>query len=146
MENQLLYTGKNTYNKTFIIISYDEQNKWLVTNWEGRQTETTIKQGVELILKYLKETKSTKVLNNNEKVEGPWGYAADWSRDVWFPLMISAGLKHFAWVQSEDVFSRFATKKVIVQSEKKLDIKDDKSMVRISLSIKESIEWLKCVD
>ena len=65
------------------------------------------------ILDLLKKKKVVKVLNDNTLVTGPWQDAAEWTATVWFPDMIKAGLKHFAWVFSRDIFAELSAKKAM---------------------------------
>ena len=134
----ILFEGLNAFKQPFIIISFDKQNNWLIAEWSGIQTVKTIMEGGEMILKYLKETKSTKVLNDNRKVVGTWTPASEWTTEVWMPQMLEAGLKHFAWIKSKDVFSKFSIDKV--------SNKSDKSIVRITNTLEDAVEWLKYVD
>ena len=138
MNNNILFTGLNAMKQTYIIISFDKQNNWLVAEWSGIQTVKTIMEGGEMILKYLKDNNSNKVLNDNRKVVGTWTLASEWTTNVWMPSMIEAGLKHFAWIKAKHVFSRFSIDKVSAKS--------DKSIVRITNTLEDAVEWLKCVD
>ncbi|MDJ1472284.1 hypothetical protein QNI19_05085 [Cytophagaceae bacterium DM2B3-1] len=70
-----------------------------------------------LILDLTKEYKISKILNDNTEVKGPWNESAEWTATVWFPAMISAGLKHFAWIFSPNIFAELSAKKAIPSSD-----------------------------
>jgi hypothetical protein len=65
------------------------------------------------IIDLLKKKGAKKVLNDNTLVTGPWQEAAEWTATVWFPDMIKAGLGHFAWVFSRDIFAELSAKKAM---------------------------------
>ncbi len=54
-----------------------------------------------------------KILNDNTQVVGPWHRAARWTADEWFPAMIHAGLSHFAWVLSTNIFAEASAKRAL---------------------------------
>jgi hypothetical protein len=66
-----------------------------------------------VMLDLLEEHRCTKVLNDNTHVVGSWSEAAEWGAEFWFPAMMKAGLKHFAWIYSPEVFSKLSTDKTI---------------------------------
>lgn len=94
-------------------ISYDSSNKYLYCNWMGFQNKQSIMACGATILDLLKKKGASKVLNDNTQVNGPWQDAAEWTATVWFPDMIKAGLRHFAWVFSRDIFSELSAKRAM---------------------------------
>jgi len=102
-----LFKAKN------IEITYDPANKYLYCNWIGFQNTQSIMAAGGTILDLLKKKGVTKVLNDNTLVTGPWQEAAEWTSTVWFPDMINAGLRHFAWVFSRNIFSELSAKKAM---------------------------------
>jgi hypothetical protein len=96
-----------------IEITYDPINKYIYCNWIGYQNKQSIMTTGGIILDFLKQKKVSKVLNDNTLVEGPWQDAAEWTAKVWFPDMIKAGLKHFAWIFSPNIFSVLSAKKAM---------------------------------
>ena len=96
-----------------IEITYDPANKYLYCNWIGFQNKQSIMSSGGTILDLLKKKGAKKVLNDNTLVTGPWQDAAEWTATVWFPDMIKAGLKNFAWVFSRDIFAELSAKKAM---------------------------------
>ena len=92
-----------------IAISYDHLNEWLYADWRGNQTLSTVQQGGGDLLRLLGQQHCSKVLNDNRHVTGMWSEAAEWAGKDWFPTMLAAGLRYFAWVYSPDVYSRLST-------------------------------------
>lgn len=123
---EMLQKAKN------IEISFDEQNKILHCNWIGFQNKESIVKSGGDILNFLKKKGCSKVLNDNTQVTGPWQEAAEWTATEWFPAMINAGLKHFAWIFSTNIFSELSAKKAMPSSD----------VVKSFNSMKEAREWL----
>ena len=94
-------------------ITYDLAGKYIYCNWIGFQNKQSIMTSGVIILDQLKKKRVAKVLNDNTLVTGPWQEAAEWTSTVWFPDMIKAGLRYFAWVFSQDIFSQLSAKKAM---------------------------------
>jgi len=123
---EMLQKAKN------IEISYDETTKILHCNWIGFQNKESIVKSGGDILSFMKKKGCTKVLNDNTLVTGPWQEAAEWTAKEWFPSMAAAGLKHFAWIFSTNIFSELSAKKAMPGSD----------VVKSFNSAKEAKEWL----
>ena len=94
-------------------ITYDSANRFIYCNWIGFQNKQSIMAAGGTILELLKKKGAAKVLNDNTLVTGPWQEAAQWTSTVWFPDMIKAGLRNFAWVFSRDIFAELSAKKAM---------------------------------
>lgn len=129
MGNEKLYADNS------IEVEYDSENNWLYANWQNVQTLGSIMNGGAQMLNHLKDKQCTKVLNDNRLVKGTWTFAADYTEKEWFPQMIGAGLKYFAWIYSKDVFSKFSIDRVkSIQST---------GFIKVFSTIEEGKEWLK---
>ncbi|MEM1406859.1 MAG: hypothetical protein AAGG59_08805 [Bacteroidota bacterium] len=96
-----------------IEILYDAEKKIMYDHWTGFQTVDNVMDGCEKILKLFKEkSECINILNDNSQVTGPWQGATEWVSNVWFPKMIDAGLQHFAWVLSSNIFAELSAKNV----------------------------------
>jgi hypothetical protein len=85
-----------------------------------------------VILDLFQQKKCSKVLNDNTEVTGPWQEAAEWTANVWFPDMISAGLKHFAWIFSPNIFAELSARKAMPSS----------NVVKSFGSYQDAYDWL----
>ena len=92
-----------------VTIAYDHSNEWLHADWHGDQNLTSVQQGCQEMLRLLVEHRTHKVLNDNTRVANMWSEAAEWGGREFFPAMMGAGLKFFAWVYSPNVYSRLST-------------------------------------
>ncbi len=93
-------------------IELDRETGILYCHWIGLQDKKVIMESGQEILDLFKDLECTKILNDNTKVIGPWHEATEWVTTVWFPSMIHAGLKHFAWVLSTNIFAELSAKQV----------------------------------
>lgn len=92
-----------------ITISYDHADDWLLADWHGQQNLASVQHGGLELHRLLQAQRCRKILNDNTRVTSMWSDAAEWAGKVWFPLMAAAGLQHFAWVYSPNVYSRLST-------------------------------------
>ena len=100
-------------SEDYLQIEYEPVNHWIYADWKGYQTEDSIKNGCESILKFMIQFKCQKVLNDNTNVIGIWTPASVWVGSNWFPRIIAAGLKSFAWIYSPSVLSQVSTEETL---------------------------------
>lgn len=112
---------------------YDEATRILHCKWIGLQNLDGIKRGGDLIMAHVKEGTIEKILNDNTQVTGPWYDATDWTRDVWFPAIIEAGLKWFAWVVPSGFFPRMSAARAM----------PDTPVIKMFTSSDEARSWLE---
>lgn len=123
------------YQDEHIKIAFNTEDKRLDVDWIGYQSFDTVQNGGMTMLEMLKVNRCTKVLNDNSNVLGSWSEAADWAGNVWFPMMEKAGLKDFAWVYSQSMFSRLA-------AEKSVDIAVGNVTTQFFTDVPGAEEWL----
>lgn len=97
------------YQDAVISIAYDDDEHWLLADWQPEQDAFSVQAGALKMLELLRQQGARKVLNDNRRVHTTWADAAEWGGQVWFPLMADAGLERFAWVYSPNVHSRLST-------------------------------------
>lgn len=85
----------------------------LLADWVGEQTEATVMDGCEKILKFLTDYHCVKLLNDNTLVTGLWSDAAQWVALNWVPRMVHAGCRFIAHVYSPDIFAKLSVHKAI---------------------------------
>ena len=108
---------ESVYKAKNLEISYDQDKKFLYCNWIGFQNKESIMKSGAVILDMVKQKRVSKVLNDNARVTGPWQEAAEWTSTVWFPEMMKAGLKYFAWIFSPNIFAELSAKKAMPSSD-----------------------------
>src|SRR5688572_11377853 len=107
---EILFSERN------IEISYEPVQEYIYGNWLGFQNEESVKAGCKKMLEFLNDKRCQKVLNDNTQVTGPWQAATKWVGEIWFPQMEEAGLKHFAWIFSPNLFAELSAKKAMPAS------------------------------
>ncbi len=129
MSKKVLLTKKN------LVVTYDDVRNYLHLEWIGFQRiEEDIMAGGNEIVKILKSLpQCSNILNDNTKVSGAWSKGADWTKEVWFPAMISAGMKKFAWVFPSNIFAEISAKKSM----------PDNDLVTKFSTIADAERWLK---
>lgn len=130
VRNQLLY------RESFIVIEYNSSDEWIYVNWRGYVSYETVTAGCEKILQCMQETECYRILNDNTNVEGIWSGASVWVAQDWFPRMLSAGLKCFAWVYSSSALSRLSMDKSIRNTE-------DPSYIKTFQNLEAAEDWLR---
>lgn len=128
MQGTLLLKEKN------LEVSYDAATNILFCRWIGFQNkEKIIASGTKILELFKQKTNCSKILNDNREVTGPWQDAAEWTAKEWFPAMEKAGLKHFAWIFSDNIFAELSAKSAQPNSD----------IVTTFKSYNEALEWLK---
>lgn len=121
-----------SHTATNIEIRFDPETQILFCNWIGFQNEDLLRKSGLIILNLIKQRSCAKILNDNTQVQGPWYHSADWASSTWFPEMIDAGLKHFAWICSKDIFSQLSAKRAMPKG----------NVVKIFHTYDEALAWL----
>jgi len=124
---EMLFSAKN------IEISYDTTHRFLYCNWIGFQNKESIFNAGARMIELLHKLQIHKVLNDNTLVTGPWQESADWTNSVWFPQMVEAGLTHFAWISSGNIFANLSARRAIPTTN---------VIVRVFSSYPEAYTWL----
>jgi hypothetical protein len=98
-----------------ISVEVDMVNEWVCADWTGYQTKETVEEGCNYILEALQKFNLNKVLNINTHIHGDWKTSIAWITETWFPALIAAGMKKFAWIYSAEELSHFSADQTIKQ-------------------------------
>lgn len=125
------------YGEKDCVVYWDDVNKWIYTDWKNQPTIATVKNGCEEMLKLLVQKKCNKILNDNTNVVGSWSAASQWVAEDWFPRIINAGLKKFAWIQSkESTLSQMSAKKAEEKNK-------ETEIIHLFKNEADAVSWLK---
>lgn len=139
-ENQIQPSQELLYSSDSIRICYDAEHHWIYSEWMGYQNLHTITNSGEKILKFLKEKKCTKILNDNQRVKGPWLDACPYLAEDLLPNLKEAGLQFLAWVQSPGPYSQYSIDQTLEATS--LALKDK---INTFYSLPAAKDWLKGV-
>lgn len=95
-----------SYGNSFVELEYDATNQWVVADWIGVHSLGTIKQGMEELLKLIKERKCEKYLNINTRTIGGWETSHGYLAESWAPRAVAEGLKYAAHVMAPGLMAR----------------------------------------
>lgn len=101
------------FSNDSLTIYFDPVIHVLYVDWKGYQSEESIKHGCKVMLAMMVTHGCYLILNDNSNVRGIFTVVAEWGGQVWFPDMVSAGMKKFAWVYSPAMLSQLSTNEVI---------------------------------
>jgi hypothetical protein len=105
---------RKSTGSVFLTITYDPANRWVYNDWQGLLSVENVKTGALEVLEFIKNHKSTQVLNDNRKIVGPWDSANPWIAEVWMPAAITAGLREFAHILSAGVYGKLSAEEMAV--------------------------------
>ncbi len=124
-----------SYHEADVTVAWDPVDRWVSAHWRNTPSRETVKKGCEEILKMLREKKATSVFNDNSEIIGAWG-ASGWVAEEWIPLMIAAGLRKLAWIES-----RNSTLSVI--SARRAARRTQGGIIRLFSDVFEAEQWLR---
>ncbi|RNI31419.1 hypothetical protein [Rufibacter latericius] len=105
--------GRLLVNEPYLTIRHEILDDTLYADWIGEQTEATVREGCERILRFLAAQNCIKLLNDNTFVTGMWSDAAEWVALDWIPRMYQAGCRFLAHVYSPDIYAKLSADKAI---------------------------------
>lgn len=123
------------YQENDVTVCWDSLNSWVSARWRNMPSKETVTKGCEAMLKLLTSRKASLVFNDNSEITGAWG-ASSWVAEEWFPKMMAAGLRKFAWIESPA-----STLSVI--SAKRSAMRNQNGVIRFFNDGSEAENWLR---
>lgn len=99
------------YEDDNLRVFYNKLQNRIDARWTGFHNGESVQHGAMVMMAMLKANGCTKILNDNREVLGTWSDALEWVGKTWFPIVEKAGLRHFAWINSDDILSQFSAQK-----------------------------------
>ena len=124
------------YSEENVTVSWDAAHNRVYVDWRAIPSDVTVQNGCEEMLKLLIKRNCRFVLNDNRHVIGPWNSSAQWVAENWFPRMLGAGLEKFAWVQSKNLLSKFASRQTTA-------LNKDSGAIRLFDNYEDAVRWLE---
>lgn len=128
---------KNTFDKTYLSIEYDQGHQWYYNRWRGYITAENILEGSTTYLSLLQAAPCPLLLTDNQRVVGSWQESLDWLTDDWAPQAVNCGLRRLAMVVSPGSFAVETSEQLL----KRLD--GIPLEVKVFSDMQKAKEWLK---
>lgn len=96
---------KNTFDKTYLSIEYDQVRQCYYNRWRGYITADNIVEGSSTYLALLATSPCPRLLTDNRRVVGSWKEALEWLSKDWAPQAFTNGLRWLAIVVSPGSFA-----------------------------------------
>lgn len=127
---------RTSTNKTYLVIYYDEQEKWIYNNWIGYVSAENKKEGSLAVVEALKHYNTPFGLNSNQELVGRWDHTLNWIADEWIPMASVAGLQYYAHVVKQEALAASCATDMAQQAEGKFNM-------RLFDNWHDATDWLK---
>jgi hypothetical protein len=127
---------KNTFDKTYLSIEYDQERPYYYNRWKGYITAENIIEGSSMYLSLLQADPCPRLLIDNQRVVGSWQEALDWLTQEWAPQAVRFGLKWLAIAVSPGSYAVIRAEEL----QKRLD--GIPLQVEVFADLNQSKEWL----
>jgi hypothetical protein len=106
---------QSLYQTEGLTIQHDTTQGWLLTIWEGVQSEQSVQGGCTQILQRVRSTGSTQILHDGSQDYDGWNGIVQWISHNFFPQLTESGITSIAWVVPHNLRARAAMDKLIAQ-------------------------------
>jgi hypothetical protein len=108
------YTQSNSKGQVFFTAEVKPDNV-LYCEWIGYINDIPNTQKACLLMVEIAQRYRCKiVLNDNRRQIGPWPAINEWLETTWKPALAKAGIKWFAHIHSENIFTQISANKVLL--------------------------------
>lgn len=125
--------------QVFVTIAYDQDLDLAYTQWQGEQTDETVRKGAKACLETVQQYHTLKFLNDSSLVTGTWHTSNAWIAENLFPKAVEAGLKYMAFVLPTGLEGKIS----IVDLHQ---LVGDLVIMKVFMSPNEALDWLKSLD
>lgn len=87
--------------ESYVSVTHNAEENWLYILWQGERTSQTLMQGAETLLHCIKETGTTKIINDSSASLNAWPNLIDWFAVQYAPRLQAAGIQYFAWIYDD---------------------------------------------
>ncbi|MBT9391968.1 hypothetical protein KLP40_02225 [Hymenobacter sp. NST-14] len=98
-----------------LTIIHDTRNHWLHLTWRGAHNEAESKAACLLILQKIRQTGTTKILNDATLDLDGWSELTRWLVQDYFRALAAAGVRALAWVVPHNLSARIDTDRVMAR-------------------------------
>jgi hypothetical protein len=123
----------------FLTIAYDQSLGITRASWLGEQSDETVRPGASACLEIIRQSRSSKFLNDSSQITGTWLESNPWIAEKLIPEAIQAGLKYVAFVLPAGLEGKIS----IVDLHQ---LVGDLVQMKAFMSLELAEDWLKSVD
>ena len=127
---------KNTFDKTYLSITYDPTHQFYYNRWRGYITAENIMEGSSTYLTVLQKDPCPRLILDIQKVVGSWHEALDWLTKEWAPQAVGSGLRWLAIVVAPGSYS------VVRAEELQRRLDGVPLQIEIFPALQESKDWI----
>lgn len=102
-------------NSPNFVLWQDATCACLYATWSGKHSSSETRVQYNLIRQHLRQTKSTKLLNDSVHDEDGWSQVTDWLADEGFGQLADEGLQVVAWVLPRQPAALYDTARVLAR-------------------------------
>ncbi|MFD2514410.1 hypothetical protein ACFSRY_11075 [Pontibacter locisalis] len=118
-----------------VYLMFTNRTEFTEAKWFGHITADNVITGAKVFLELLKKRHNSKFLNDKTEASGDWEEANDWLEYEWLPQIKEAGLRCFAHVYSNNMFSRLSSRDLYLRMVPNVEMEN-------FLNRKEAEKWL----
>lgn len=96
-----------------LTIVHDPALHWLYLTWRGRHSEQESKECCLLVLRQVRLTRSTKILNDATHDLDGWSQLTQWISQEFMQHLANSGVVAIGWVVPRDLRARLDVEKVL---------------------------------
>lgn len=131
--NTSIVQPETLYESSYLSIYYYEE-KFLHVEWKGYLSVEQVKEGCEIVYRYVQEKQNFLGINDNRKVKGSWTQAIRWLEQNFMPRIIKEGYEKIAYLYSPHPSARYSVDRLLEVN--------DKYEAQTFESFQEATRWL----
>ncbi|MDX5395113.1 MAG: hypothetical protein LPJ89_02415 [Hymenobacteraceae bacterium] len=135
-ENKETFELRDSHGTVYLTFTADKENDLYVAKWHNHITAKEVYTAGEKYLELMAKQPYSSLVNDKSEVSGDWQEANDWLEYEWFPKAKKAGLKHFAYIFSTEMYSYMSGQDLYKRLKEKVDFD-------ICTSLEKAMDWLK---
>jgi len=101
------------FDTSHLSISHECTSNLLLVEWRGVQSAADYVADCKLLLQYVVDTESHKMLCDSSEAFDGWDGIGDWVSMEYFPRLAKAGIRSVAWVNAEDWLTKATIMRIV---------------------------------
>ncbi len=131
------------YETPYLTIQHDAANDCLFLMWRGHGPTQLIKPTSEIVLRQIRRTQSTSLLNDASLELDGWSEFISWFGQELYPKLSVAGIRALAWVLPHNLRALADTKNVLNLVEHSPGYRPDRPEINTFGDVESAYNWLQ---